>query len=310
MSDAIVDEIVKLKRDRNAVVIAHYYQESEIQDLADFLGDSLAMAQYAQKSAADVLVVAGVKFMAETAELLNPSKTVVLPDLEAGCSLADGCPAPAFAAWRQKYPDHAAVTYINCSVQVKALSDVICTSSNAVKVIESIPPETPILFAPDRNLGRYLQQKTGRPMRLWQGVCIVHETFSQQKLIELVSQHPEAEVLAHPECEEPVLRMADFIGSTSALLARVSSSKAPAFIVATEAGILHQMHKEAPDKKLIPLPGQDGCGCNNCPHMKRNTLEKLRDCLRDLRPAIEIDEAIAVPARRSVQRMMEISARP
>ncbi len=303
----IVDEIARLKRARNAVILAHYYQESEIQDLADFLGDSLALARHAQKTDADVIVLCGVRFMAETAKVLNPGKTVLLPDLDAGCSLADGCPASAFAAWRAKYPDHAAVSYINCSVEVKALSDVICTSSNAVKIVKALG-DRPILFAPDRNLGRYLEQQLGKPMRLWPSTCIVHETFSQRALVKLMAEHPDAEVIAHPECEEPLLRLAHFVGSTSALLARVAASPARTFIVATESGILHQMRKAAPDKELLPLPGQDGCGCNECPHMKRNTLEKLRDCLRDLRPAISIEPELLRRARRSVDRMMELGA--
>ncbi|MEK6608011.1 MAG: quinolinate synthase NadA [Myxococcota bacterium] len=303
----IVDEIARLKRERNAVILAHYYQESEIQDLADFLGDSLALAKHAQKTDADVIVLCGVRFMAETAKVLNPGKTVLLPDLDAGCSLADGCPASAFAAWRAKYPDHAAVSYINCSVEVKALSDVICTSSNAVKIVKALG-DRPILFAPDRNLGRYLEQQLGKPMRLWPSTCIVHETFSQRALVKLMAEHPDAEVIAHPECEEPLLRLAHFVGSTSALLARVAASPARTFIVATESGILHQMRKAAPDKELLPLPGQDGCGCNECPHMKRNTLEKLRDCLRDLRPAISIEPELLRRARRSVDRMMELGA--
>lgn len=303
----IQEEILALKRERKAVIIAHYYQESEIQDLADFLGDSLAMAQHAQKTDAEMIVVCGVKFMAETAKILNPQKPVVLPDLTAGCSLADGCPAAAFAAWREKYPDHAAVSYVNCSVEVKALSDVICTSSNAARVIDSIPQDQPILFAPDRNLGRYLAEKTHREMRLWASTCIVHETFSQRKLVELMGRHPQAEVIAHPECEEPLLRLASFIGATSALLKRAVESKADTFIVATESGIIHQMRKAAPKKQFIPLPGQDGCGCNECPHMKKNSLEKLRDCLRDRTPEVEIAPGLLVKAKRSLDRMMQVS---
>jgi quinolinate synthase len=307
-TDDLTGEILRLKRERDAVILAHYYQDSEIQDLADFLGDSLALARHAQQTDARVIVLCGVKFMAETAKILNPERTVVLPDLQAGCSLADSCPEAAFRAWRARHPDDVAISYINCSVEVKAASDVICTSSNAERIIGSVPADRGVLFAPDRNLGRYLMQKTGRPIRLWPGTCVVHETFSQRALVKLMAEHPDAEVLAHPECEEPLLRLARFIGSTSSLLKRAASSPAGTFIVATESGIIHQMRKAAPTKTFIALPGASGCGCNECPFMKLNSMEKLYLCLRDLRPEITIAPALLAGARRSLDRMMELSA--
>jgi len=304
-------EIRRLKRERDAVLLAHYYQESEIQDLADFVGDSLQLSQAARRTEHRVICFAGVHFMAETAKILNPDRIVVVPDLDAGCSLADGCPAPVFAKWLEKYPGHKVVSYINCTAAVKALSDVICTSSNAVKMVKSFPPGQKLVFAPDRHLGRFVQKQTGRTdedLVLWQGTCIVHETFSEQKLLALVAAHPEAEVIAHPECEEPILARAAFIGSTSALLERVKKSPARTFIVATEAGILHKMAREAPDKQLIAAPPEDeGCACNMCPHMRKNTLEKLYLCLRDLQPRIEIDAGLRVRALRPIERMLELS---
>ncbi len=300
-------QIERLKRERNAVILAHYYQDSEIQDVADFIGDSLQLSQQAKATNADVILFAGVHFMAETAKILNPTKKVLLPDLEAGCSLAQSCPAPDLAAWRQLHPDHAVVSYINCSAAVKALSDIICTSSNAEKVVRSLPAEKPILFAPDRNLGAYVMKQTGRPMTLWQGTCIVHETFSERKLLALLDTHPGAEVLAHPECEPPVLRHAHFIGSTSALLKRAVDSQAKAFIVATEPGILHQMQKQAPDKTFIPAPPEGNCACNECPYMKRNTLEKVYLSLRDLTPEITLPEELRVAALRPIERMLALS---
>jgi quinolinate synthase len=305
----IESEIVRLKKERNAVLLAHYYQESEIQDLADFIGDSLQLAQAAKKTTADVICFAGVHFMAETAKILNPDKIVVVPDLEAGCSLADGCPAPVFSKWLERYPGHKVVSYINCSAEVKALSDLICTSSNAVKMVKSFGPDQKIVFAPDKHLGRWVQKQAGRDdLVLWQGTCIVHETFSEKKILELAAQHPDAEIIAHPECEEQVLRHAKFIGSTSALLDYVKKSPAPAFIVATEAGILHKMAKEAPGKRLIAAPPEDdSCACNMCPHMRRNTLEKLYLCLRDLKPRIEIDETLRLRALAPIERMLELS---
>jgi quinolinate synthase len=303
------DEIRSLKKERKAVLLAHYYQESEIQDLADFVGDSLQLSQAAARTDAEVICFAGVHFMAETAKILNPEKIVVVPDLEAGCSLADGCPAPVFSAWLAQYPGHKVVSYINCSAEVKALSDLICTSSNAVKMVKSFPKDQKIVFAPDRHLGRFVQKQADRPdLVLWQGSCIVHETFSEKKLLALMAKHPDAEVIAHPECEDSLLRHAHFIGSTSALIEYAKTCKARTLIVATEAGILHKMTKEAPGKELIPAPPEDeSCACNLCPHMRRNTLEKLYLCLRDLQPRIELDEGIRVRALAPIQRMLELS---
>jgi quinolinate synthase len=300
-------EIERLRKERNAVILAHYYQEGEIQDLADYIGDSLQLARAARDTDADVIVFCGVHFMAETAKILNPDKIVVLPDLDAGCSLADSCPAPALARFKALHPDHAVVSYINCSAAVKALSDVICTSSNAPKIIDSFPPEQPILFAPDRNLGAWLQKTSGRKMLLWQGTCVVHETFSARKLLTLKEQHPGAKVIAHPECEEAILRHADHVGSTSSLLRFTQDSDAPAFIVATEVGILHQMEKASPGKTFIPLPPEANCACNNCPYMKLNTLEKVYLCLRDLAPRIELDEDLRLAAKKPMDRMLELS---
>jgi quinolinate synthase len=303
-------EIAQLKRERNAVILAHWYQDSEIQEVADFLGDSLALAQRAARTQADVIVLAGVRFMAETAKILNPERTVLLPDMEASCSLADGCPAGPFRAWRARHPDHVAITYINCTAEVKALSDIICTSSNAERIIRSIPEDQPILFAPDRNLGRYVIQKTRRDMLLWPGTCIVHETFSQRKIIGLKVRYPEALLIAHPECEEPVLRLADYISSTTGLIQFVQQSPARTFIVATEAGVLRPMRAACPEKTFIPAPPENGCGCNECPHMKRNTLEKVLQCLRDLRPEIRLDEDLRRRALKPLGRMLELSTQP
>jgi quinolinate synthase len=306
--DQLEAEIVRLKRERKAVLLAHYYQESEIQDLADHVGDSLGLARAAQKTDAEVIVFAGVHFMAEVAKILNPDRIVVLPDLAAGCSLADGCPPGAFRRFLDRHPGHTVVSYINCSAAVKAMSDVICTSSNAVRIVEQIPKEQPIVFAPDRHLGRFVMKKTGREMVLWEGACIVHETFSEKKIIELLVRHPGAELIAHPECEEPVLRHAAFVGSTTALLKYAVSSPAKTLIVATEEGILHAMRRDAPGKTLIPAPPEDeSCACNQCPHMRRNTLEKLYLCLRDLQPRIELDETLRLAAKRPIDRMLELS---
>jgi quinolinate synthase len=299
-------EIVRLKKERDAVILAHYYQESEIQDLADFVGDSLELARRGTKVTESVIAFCGVHFMAETAKILNPEKTVVVPDLQAGCSLADGCPAPFFAEWLRKYPNHTVVSYINCSAAVKALSDVIVTSSSAETIIRQLPD--PIVFAPDRNLAAWVEKRLGRKFVVWPGTCIVHETFSLKKLMDLVVRHPDAEVIAHPECESALLDHAEFIGSTSALLSHVAESPRKSFIVATEEGILHQMHRVAPEKELIPAPPDENCACNTCPHMKRNTLEKLYLCLRDLEPTIEVPEEIRVPAARSIDRMLEMTA--
>jgi quinolinate synthase len=301
------DEIRRLKRERNAILLAHYYQESEIQDLADFIGDSLQLAQEARRAQADVILFAGVHFMAETAKILNPDRIVLVPDMLAGCTLADGCPADKFAAWRARHPDAVAVSYINCSAAVKAQSDVICTSSNAVRIVESMPKDQPVLFAPDKNLGRYVQKQTGRELILWQSTCIVHETFSLHKIVALQVEHPAARVIAHPECEQPVLDLADFIGSTAALIKYVSQSDAQEFIVVTESGILHEMGKRAPGKTLIPGPPQNECACNECPYMRLNTPEKVYLALRDLAPRLEMDPELRERARRPIERMLELS---
>jgi quinolinate synthase len=299
-------EIRRLKKERGAIVLAHYYQESEIQDVADFVGDSLELARRGKDAAEDVIAFAGVHFMAETSKILTPEKTVVVPDLEAGCSLADGCPAPLFAEWLKKYPGHTVVSYINCSAAVKALSDVIVTSSSAEVILRQIPD--PVVFAPDRNLAAWLEKKLGRKFVVWPGTCVVHETFSEQKLLDLVARNPDAEVIAHPECEPRLLAHAAFVASTSGLLRHVVSSPKQAFIVATEEGILHQMRLAAPGKTLIPAPPDADCSCNTCPHMKRNTLEKLARCLRDLAPRIEVPEAVRVEAKRAIDRMLEMTA--
>ncbi|HEY9689569.1 MAG TPA: quinolinate synthase NadA [Coleofasciculaceae cyanobacterium] len=296
-----------LKRDLNAVILAHYYQESEIQDIADYIGDSLGLSQQAAQTDAEVIVFAGVHFMAETAKILNPNKQVLLPDLAAGCSLADSCPPAEFAAFKAQHPDHLVISYINCTAEIKALSDIICTSSNAVKIVQQIPPDQPIIFAPDRNLGRYVMQQTGRDLVLWNGSCIVHETFSEKKLIQLQMQHPDAETIAHPECEPPILRHASFIGSTTALLNYVQRSDRTAFIVATEPGILHQMQKVEPRKQFIPAPPEGNCACNECPHMRLNTLEKLYQCMKDRSPEIVMDESVRSAALKPMQRMLELS---
>ena len=308
----LFEEIAQLKKERNAVILAHYYQDPDIQDVADFIGDSLQLAQAAQGTEAEVICFAGVHFMAETAKILNPGRTVVIPDLEAGCSLADSCPPERFAAWKEKnHPNAKVVTYINCTAGMKALSDVIVTSSNAEKIVNSFPPDQELIFAPDRNLGRYLNEKLGRKMILWDGSCVVHEQFSERKLVHLKVLESEAEVLAHPECEESVLRHADFIGSTAALLKRVQTSGRQRFIVATEPGIFHEMQKAAPDKTLIEAPIHGSCpttgACNECPHMKRNTIEKLRDALRDLAPRVEVPEPLRTAALKPMLRMLELS---
>lgn len=305
--DDLVQDIQRLRKERNAIILAHYYVDGEVQDIADHVGDSLQLAQAAQKSNADVIVFAGVHFMAETAKILNPRCKVVLPDLDAGCSLAEGCPAEQFERFVARHPDHYVISYINCSAGVKALSHCICTSSNAEKIVRSVPAGQPILFAPDRNLGRYLVQKTGREMTLWRGACVVHETFSERKLIELEVRHPNAVVIAHPECEEPILRRAKFIGSTSALLKFTISDPAKEFIVATETGILHQMKKASPDKTFVPAPPDGTCNCNDCPFMKKNTLEAVRNALATLEPEITLDPALAQKAKRSLDRMLELS---
>jgi quinolinate synthase len=300
-------EIQKLKKQLNAVILAHYYQESEIQDVADFVGDSLALAQQAEKTTADVIVFCGVHFMAETAKILNPGKLVLLPDLAAGCSLSDRCPPGAFKAFKDQHPGHFVVTYVNSSAAVKAMSDVIVTSSNAVKIVSKIPKDKPIIFAPDQHLGRYVMKQTGRDMVLWPGSCIVHETFSEKALVQLKVEHPDALVIAHPECEAPVLAHADYIGSTKQLLEFTQTSDKQKFIVVTEAGILHQMELKSPHKKFIPAPATDGCACNMCPFMRLNTMEKLYLCMRDKKPALELEPALREAATEPLKRMLEWS---
>ena len=300
-------EITRLRTERKAVILAHYYQEAEIQDLADFLGDSLALAQAARDTDAEVILFAGVHFMAETAKILNPERTVIVPDMDAGCSLADACPADQLAAWKAEHPDHLVVAYINCSAGTKALADIICTSGNAEKVVKSLPPEKPVLFVPDRNLGGWLNRTLGLSMDLWPGTCIVHETFSERQILEEKAAHPEALFIAHPECEPPVLRHADFVGSTARLLRFVQESEAASFIVGTETGILHQMKKLAPGKTFIAAPYEEGgCACNECPYMKLNTLEKIYLALRDLEPRIEMDPDLIRKARVPLERMLAL----
>jgi quinolinate synthase len=305
----LFDEIGKLKKEKNAVVLAHYYQEADIQDVADYIGDSLGLAQYAEKTNADIIVFAGVHFMAETAKILNPGKKVLLPDLKAGCSLADSAPPALFKKFKEKHPDHIVISYINCSAGIKALSDIICTSSNAPYIVESVPKEQPIIFAPDKNLGSYLIKKTGREMLLWNGACMVNEMFSMEKIMRLKIRHPKAKLLAHPECEEPILKLADFVGSTTGILKFSQNDPSEEFIVATETGILHQMEKSAPHKKFIPAPPTNSCACNDCPHMKLNTLEKLYICMKYGKPEIFMDEKIRIAAKRPIDRMLEISAK-
>lgn len=299
--------IQDLKRELNAVILAHYYQNPDIQDIADYLGDSLGLSQQAAQTNADVIVFAGVHFMAETAKILNPEKLVLLPDLAAGCSLADSCPPAEFAAFKAQYPDHLVISYINCTAEIKAMSDIICTSSNAVKIVNQIPADQPIIFAPDRNLGRYVMQQTGREMVLWQGSCMVHETFSEKKIVQLQVQHPEAEIIAHPECEPTVLQHAQYIGSTTALLNYAQKSDRQSFIVATESGILHQMQKAAPEKVFIPAPPLNQCACNECPHMRLNTLEKLYLAMKNRSPEITLPEDIRSAALKPIQRMLAMS---
>jgi quinolinate synthase len=303
----VVAAIQELKKSMNAVILAHYYQDSEIQDVADFIGDSLELSRRAASTDADVIVFAGVHFMAETAKILNPQKLVLLPDLAAGCSLADSCPPDAFAAFKAQYPDHIVISYINCTADIKALSDIICTSSNAVKIVKQIPLDQGIIFAPDRNLGRYVMQQADRDMVLWQGSCMVHEIFSEKKLIQLKINYPQAEVIAHPECEAAVLQHADFIGSTSALLKYTAESSSTQFIIATEPGIIHQMQKAQPNKEFIPAPPTTNCACNECPHMRLNTLEKLYLAMRDRTPEITMPEHVRLAALRPMQRMLEMS---
>ncbi len=307
LPDDLFAAIEQLKRELNAVILAHYYQDPDIQDIADYIGDSLGLSQQAAATNADVIVFAGVHFMAETAKILNPNKLVLLPDLEAGCSLADSCPPEQFAAFKAAHPNHLVVSYINCSAEIKAMSDIICTSSNAVKIVNQIPREQPIIFAPDRNLGRYVMEQTGRDLLLWQGSCIVHETFSERKIVELKLEHPEAEVIAHPECEPSVLSHANYIGSTTALLKYSQQSSHPCFIVATEPGIIHQMEKATPNKKFIPAPGMNNCNCNECPYMRLNTLEKLYLAMKHKKPEITLPENILMAAKLPIEKMLVMS---
>ena len=300
-------KIERLKKERNAVILAHYYQEPDIQDVADFIGDSLQLAQQAATTKADVIVFCGVHFMAETAKILNPTRTVLLPDLDAGCSLAESCPAPEFREFKKQHPGHVVVSYINCTADVKAESDYIVTSSNAVKIVNAIPKDQKIIFAPDKNLGAWVQKQTGREMVLWQGACIVHETFSEKKLVQLKAVYPRAKVIAHPECEAPVLALADFIGSTKALLEYTVNSPDREFIVVTESGILHQMQKAAPNKTFIPSPPNANCACNECPYMRLNTLEKVAACMENMEPQIEITAGLRERALRPMQRMLDLS---
>ena len=300
-------EIEKLKKEKNAIILAHFYQEPDIQDVADFIGDSLGLAQKAQNTTADMIVFAGVHFMAETAKILNPSKKVLLPDLKAGCSLADSAPKNLFKAFKDKYSDHLVISYINCSADIKALSDIICTSSNAEKIIEAVPIDQPIIFAPDKNLGAYLNKKTRRNMLLWNGACMVHEIFSLEKITKLKIRHPEAQVIAHPECEDSLLNISDYIGSTTQLLKYAVASDCNTFIVATETGILHQMQKDAPNKTFIPAPPTNSCACNDCPHMKLNTLEKLYLCMKYELPEITMEEELRIASKKPIDRMLEIS---
>ena len=300
-------EIEKLKKEKNAIILAHYYQEPDIQDVADYIGDSLGLSQKAASTDADMIVFAGVHFMAETAKILNPTKKVLLPDLNAGCSLSDSAPPELFKKFKDKHPQHLVITYINCSAGMKALSDIICTSSNAQKIVESLPADQPIIFAPDKNLGAYINKKTGRNMVLWNGSCMVHEIFSREKIIKLKIRHPNAKVIAHPECEEPVLALADYIGSTTALLKFSQADPSNEFIVVTETGIIHQMQKTSPAKTFIPAPPNNLCACNDCPYMKLNTLEKLYLCMKYEMPEITMDEELRLAAKKPIDRMLEIS---
>jgi len=300
-------EIEKLKKEKNAIILAHYYQESEIQDVADFVGDSLALSQMAEKTEADLIVFAGVHFMAETAKILNPGKKVLLPDLKAGCSLADSCPAPLFRKFKEKYPEHVVVSYINCTAELKTLTDICCTSTNAIHIIDSIPKDKGIIFAPDRNLGMYLIKKTGRDLVLWNGACMVHEIFSNEKITKLQIQYPDAKFIAHPECEPHILEKADYIGSTSGLLKYTKENNANTFIVATESGIIHQMEKYSPDKTFIPAPPNNTCACNECPHMKRNTMEKLYLSMKYELPEILLEDWVVEKGRACIDKMLDIS---
>lgn len=304
----LVKEINYLKKKKNAVILAHYYQNADIQDIAEYIGDSLGLAQEAQKTNSDIILFAGVHFMAETAKILNPTKKVLIPDLKAGCSLADSCPPDQFKAFKAKHPDHIVITYINCTADIKALSDIICTSSNAVQIVESLPKDQKIIFAPDKNLGAYINKKTGRNMILWDGACMVHEIFSLEKLIKLKAQNPSAKIIAHPECEAEILEHAEFIGSTTALLNYTKKSDAKEFIVLTETGILHQMQKSNPEKTFIPAPPNNNCACNDCPYMKLNTLEKIYIALLHEQPELLMSEEMIEKAKKPILKMLELSS--
>ena len=307
-TDELISEIKRLRREKNAVIMAHYYQTGDLQDIADMVGDSLALAQYAAKTEADIIVLCGVHFMGETAKILSPQKKVLVPDIEAGCSLADSCPADEFERFVKAHPDHTVVSYVNTTAAVKALTDIVVTSTNAKKIIDSLPLDAKIIFAPDRNLGNYINSVTGRNMLLWDGACHVHEQFSVESLVELKKAHPKAKVLAHPECKNVVLMLADFVGSTQALLNYATSSQETEFLVATESGIIHQMQRQNPNKVLIPVPPVDStCGCNDCKYMRLNSLEKLYLCLKTEQPEILVDEALRVKAVKPIERMLELS---
>ncbi len=305
----IVEEIKRFKKEKNAVILAHYYQDSEIQEVADYIGDSLGLSQEAAKTSADVIVFSGVHFMAETAKILSPTKKVLLPDLKAGCSLADSCPPHLFAKFKEQYPDHLVITYVNCTAELKALSDIVCTSSNAVQIVQSLPKDQKIIFGPDKNLGEYVMKKSGRnDLVLWNGACMVHEIFSEDKILKLKEEHPGSKLIAHPECENHILELADYIGSTSGLLKYTQENPANTFIVATESGIIYQMQKANPEKVFIPAPPTNACACNDCPHMKLNTLEKLYNCMKFELPEIDVPKDIIDRARKPIERMLEISA--
>lgn len=301
-------EIKQLKKEKNAIILAHYYQDADIQDIADYIGDSLGLSQEAAKTNADIIVFAGVHFMAETAKILSPGKKVLLPDLRAGCSLADSCPAEKFAAFKKNYPDHLVISYINCTAELKTLTDIVCTSTNAEQIVNSLPVDQKIIFAPDKNLGAYINKKTGRNMVLWDGACMVHEIFSLEKIVKLKEKHPDALLLAHPECEAALLNQADYIGSTTGILNYATKSDKQVFIVATEAGIIHQMQLKNPEKTFIPAPPNNSCACNDCPHMKLNTLEKLYNCLKYELPEIQLDPDLIAAAKKPILRMLELSA--
>lgn len=305
----LVKEINKLKKEKNAVVLAHYYQDAEIQDIADYIGDSLGLSQEAAKTDASIIVFAGVHFMAETAKILSPTKKVLLPDLKAGCSLSDSCPPHLFAKFKEQYPDHLVITYVNCTAELKALSDIVCTSSNAVQIVESLAKDQKIIFGPDKNLGDYVKKKTGRDLVLWNGACMVHEIFSQEKIDQLRNKYPDAKFIAHPECEEHILREADYIGSTTGLLKYTINNEASTFIVATESGIIHQMQLANPNKTFIPAPPNNACACNDCPHMKLNTLEKLYNAMKYELPEIDLPADVIERARKPIERMLDISAK-